>query len=186
MNVLRTNKLKTALSILIQLSSSFFHTVAVADTNSEHKANCIIAKATLKETSLVTFYETSFAEGAWDLAILVGDDKHRVTFSLPNQNQTKEFICHYLSLAITQGINDKEQWGWHLAWSDGKTVYYARMDGEAWVSSVPKKIKVHGGYDLHFEQQLNSLTLIWKNADGSYNKMVSDDEGRSWSDIEPH
>lgn len=184
MKFLSTSAIKTAaLYMLLQLSSLFFHVNAVAETNPEHKADCMIAKSPLEVTPLVTFTETSFTDGAWDLAILVGEDKHRVTFSLPIQYQTKELICHYQSLAITPGINDKEQWGWHLAWADNHTIYYSRMDGEAWVSSVPKKIKAHEIYDLHFEQQLNSLTLRWKTEDGGCQKIVSDDEGRSWSDI---
>lgn len=187
MKILSTNSIKiAALYILLQLSSLCFHVNAMAETNPEPKCNCLIVKAPVEVTPPVTFTETSFGDGVWDLAILVGEDKHRVTFSLPIQDQTKELICHYQSLAITPGINDKEQWGWHLAWADNHTIYYARMDGEAWVSSVPKKIHVSDAHDLRFEQQLNLLRLSWKARDGSANKIVSDDEGRSWSDITSH
>ena len=67
----------------------------------------------------------------------------------------------------------------HLAWSDNKTIYYARMDGEAWVSSVPKKIVAENARDLRFSQDKNVLMLNWQATDGAY-QMQSDDEGRSW------
>ncbi len=187
MKILSIKPIKiVALFLLLQLSSWCVHANALAETDSEPKPNCLIVQAPLEITPPVTFTEIRFADGLWDLAILVGNDKHRVTFSLPIKDQTKELICHYQSLAITPGINDREQWGWHLAWADNHTIYYARMDGEAWVSSVPKKIQVRGAQDLHFEQQLNLLTLSWKALDGSAYKIVSDDEGRSWSDITLH
>lgn len=186
MNILSANIIRAALSTFLQLLTLFYYVNAMAETRLESKSSCLIVKVPMKATPLVSFTEASFADGTLDLAILVGEDRHRVTFSLPVEDERKASNCRYQTLAISQGVNDQEQWGWHLAWADNQAIYYARMDGVAWVSSVPKKIKINEARDLHFEQQQNLLTLSWKTADGGCQQIVSDDEGRSWSDITPH
>ena len=116
----------------------------------------------------------SFEDGLRDLVIAnTSNEIRRVTF---NNNQS----CVYQALAIAEGINEKERWGWHLAWADKQNIYYARMDGEAWVSSVPKKIAAQNVSKLRFSQTKNLLTLNWQAADGAYS-MQSNDEGRSWN-----
>ena len=124
----------------------------------------------------LTFWQHKFEDGARDLVMAQSPaDIKRVTF---NNMQN----CAYQVLAIAEGANEKERWGWHLAWSDNKTIYYARMDGEAWVSSVPKKIVAENVSQLHFAQSAGLLTLSWQAADGAY-QMQSDDEGRSWQPL---
>ncbi len=186
MSILSANIIRAALSTFLQLLALFFYVNAVAETKLASEPSCLIVRVPMKVPPLVSFTETSFADSASDLAILIGEVKHRVTFSLPVDDKRKESSCHFQTLAISQGVNDKEQWGWHLAWADNQAIYYARMDGVAWVSSVPRKIKVNDARDLHFEQQLNLLSLSWKTSDGGYQQIVSEDEGRSWMDISQH
>ncbi len=116
-----------------------------------------------------------FEDGSQDIAVLQEKNAtvevKRVTF-----NGAKNTVCGYQSMAIAQGGD----WGWHLAWADAQKVYYARMDGEAWVSSVPKKIDAENAQRLRFNLDKNLLTLSWQAADGAY-YMQSDDEGRSWN-----
>ncbi len=121
-----------------------------------------------------TFWQHQFEDGTRDLVMAnAANDIKRVTFD-------KNKACAFKVLAIAEGANEKERWGWHLAWANKTTIYYARMDGEAWVSSVPKKIAAENASDLHFSQIENMLTLSWQAANGVYS-MRSDDEGRSWS-----
>ena len=59
--------------------------------------------------------------------------------------------CHHHGAALATGGEGKDWWGYHMAWFDGgnddsgkdASLFYARMDGEAWVSSPPKKFGKH-------------------------------------------
>ena len=129
---------------------------------------CAAAEVTDSQGAKFTFWQHQFADGARDLVMAQSlTDLKRITF-----NHTQS--C-YQTLAIAEG----QGWGWHLAWADAEKVYYARMDGEAWVSSVPKKFAAQNVSELRFSQDKNVLTLSWQAADGIYS-MQSDDEGRSW------
>ena len=139
---------------------------------------CAAATVTDSRGEKLTFWQHQFEDATRDLVIVGStNDIKRVTF---NNHQG----CAYQALVIAEGINQKERWGWHLAWADAQKIYYARMDGEAWVSSVPKKFVAQNVSELRFTQSEDShaknlLTLSWQ-ADGTSFSMQSDDEGRSW------
>lgn len=133
----------------------------------------------------VYLWQHTFADGVQDLAmakVRTGEalDVKRVTFG-----GSKAPGCHYQSLAIVRGGS----WGWHLLWQDaGSAVLrYARMDGDAWVSSPTKKLSANARpaappVILPLEQQ---LWVVWYESDTGINKIYavfSDDEGRSWND----
>ena len=129
---------------------------------------CAAAEVTDSHGQKITFWQHKFEDGARDLVMAQSpSDLKRVTFSHAQS-------C-YQALVIFEG----QGWGWHLAWADAQKLYYARMDGEAWVSSVPKKIAAENVHELRFNQDKNVLTLSWQAAGGEY-YMQSDDEGRSW------
>ena len=130
---------------------------------------CAAAEVTDSNGATFSFWQHKFSGEARDLVMAqVTSDAKRVTFDNFQG-------CAYQALAIVEGVG----WGWHLAWADKKNIYYSRMDGEAWVSSVPKKITANNVSDLHFTQEKSMLTLSWQ-ADGASFSMQSDDEGRSW------
>ena len=142
----------------------------VAYVQATELEGCAATDVTDSQGAKFTFWQHAFENGARDLTMSPSPatDIKRVTF-----NHTQG--CVYQMLAIAEGLG----WGWHLAWADAHTLYYARMDGEAWVSSVPKKIVAKNMSALHFAQNAGLLTLSWQAADGAY-QMQSDDEGRSW------
>ena len=144
---------------------------------------CTAIEMTDSQGAKFTFWQHQFEEGTRDL-VMAGakNDFKRVTFD--KKQLDKDQACAYQALAIAEGVNEKQRWGWHLAWADAHKIYYARMDGEAWVSSVPKKIVAKNVSEVRFAQSKDSqtknlLTLIWQATDGAYS-MQSDDEGRSW------
>ena len=149
-----------------------FILLAATSTQAAELEGCAAAEVTDSHGQKITFWQHKFEDGARDLVIAQSpSDLKRVTFSHAQS-------C-YQTLAIAEGQNGKERWGWHLAWADAQKLYYARMDGEAWVSSVPKKIAAENVHELRFNQDKNVLTLSWQAAGGEY-YMQSDDEGRSW------
>lgn len=149
-----------------------------AEETASVKKECAQAVAKNQQNNPIYFMQYLFGDGTRDLALTqtlpakISDIK-RVTFN-------KNIDCVYQTLAIAEGFNESARWGWHLAWADDNYIYYARMDGEAWVSSVPKKIVAKNASDLHFTQNGGLLILDWKVCSESFS-MVSDDEGRSWS-----
>lgn len=159
---------------------------AIVSTNAINQCVSATASSTASAQSAqpapLYFFQHTFEDNMRDLALtqtLPASDIKRVTFNHSQQS------CPYQALAIAEGANVKEHWGWHLAWADTSTIYYARLDDEAWVSSVPKKISAKGVHALHFMQTQDLLNLSWKNANGESDGMQSDDEGRSWSEVSP-
>ena len=147
--------------------------LSVACVRAAEFEGCAAAEVTDSHGAKFSFWQHTFESGARDLVMAQSpDDIKRVTF-----NNTQG--CAYRVLAIAEGAS----WGWHLAWVDAQKIYYARMDGEAWVSSVPKKIAAKDVSELHFSQSTGLLKLSWHAADGTYS-MQSDDEGRNWGSPE--
>jgi hypothetical protein len=80
-----------------------------------------------------------------------------------------------------------------MAWFDGgnddagkdATLFYARIDGEAWVSSPSKKfgnMKKQAGHPALFAVGEN-VWLVWREKDAGKSQvwlMKSSDEGKSW------
>jgi hypothetical protein len=101
--------------------------------------------------------------------------------------------CPHHGPALAQGGD----WGWHMAWFDGGThnrekmpgLFYARMDGEAWVSSPAKRIgdgSKQAGHPALISRG-DAVWLAWREmeADGSrLYLMRSQDGGRSWGAAE--
>jgi hypothetical protein len=101
--------------------------------------------------------------------------------------------CPHHGAALATGGEGKDWWGYHMAWFDGgnddsgkdASLFYARMDGEAWVSSPPKKFGKHSNQAGHpaLLSMGESVWLVWREIENKNNKilgMFSDDGGRSW------
>ena len=105
--------------------------------------------------------------------------------------------CSHHGAALASGGDGERWWGYHMAWFDGgnddtgkdATLFYGRMDGEAWVSSPPKKfgnMKKQAGHPA-LASMGETVWLVWREKDAGKSQvwlMKSSDEGKSW-DI-PH
>lgn len=149
--------------------------------NAESFSNCPHAEAVGADGIRIAFGEHRFADGSINLALSVpmGSEVEikRVTWGGGEAEG-----CRYASVALVAGVSDT-QWGWHLAWAAGQGVFYARMDGEAWVSSPAKRLSTAGA--SHVELQVNGqvLRLTWREKhddQAETHQAVSLDEGRSW------
>lgn len=104
---------------------------------------------------------------------------HRASFG-----QWKIDACPHHGPALAQGGD----WGYHMAWFDGGEkagLFYARMDGEAWVSSPAKRFGSAHQQAGHpaLVSQGESVWLAWKEIseqDSAIQLAFSADGGRSW------
>lgn len=101
--------------------------------------------------------------------------------------------CPHHGAALASGGEGASWWGYHMAWYDGgndergknATLFYARMDGEAWVSSPAKKfgnMKQQAGHPA-LAAAGDNVWLVWLEKDAGRSQvwgMQSTDEGKSW------
>ena len=151
----------------------------------------------------VVVWQHRFDDGTFDLAIAkfvageAGQPGHITRLSFKG---SKERVCHFPALDVMPGGD----WGWHVAWSSSSRpgVYYARVDGEAWVSSLPKKLGGSVSNFVEFGRKDGLLALKYLNPTdldmhdrskpalpvgagaSASSTLVSSDEGRSW-DLSP-
>jgi len=89
--------------------------------------------------------------------------------------------CHFVAVSVLKGGD----WGWHIAWVTKQTagVFYARLDSEAWVTSLPKRLSHQAVSQVQFVQDKRGLSLHSMDAYGrTLHTLYSDDEGRNWQD----
>jgi len=142
---------------------------------------CAVVQSEDKQALL---WQQAFGDQRFDLAMaLVGNQNieiKRVTFG-----GASEATCHYKTYALARGSD----WGWHLAWVSGASILsYARMDGEAWVSSpikkLSKQVQLTGQlYILAWQQQ---AWIVWQGDEtqaGNLYALYSADEGRNWQEV---
>jgi hypothetical protein len=134
------------------------------------------------EDKQALLWQQAFEDQRFDLAMALTSDQSldikRVTFG-----GASEPACRYKIYALARGGD----WGWHIAWVDygASVLNYARMDGEAWVSSPVKKLSnsllLKGKlYILSWQQQ---AWIMWQGTDvqaGNLYAVYSADEGRNW------
>ena len=100
--------------------------------------------------------------------------------------------CPHHGAALAPGGEGKDWWGYHMAYFDGSDknkagsgLYYSRMDGVAWASSVPKKFGNHQKQASHpaILSVGEKVWLVWRETEAKNNTIVgmfSDDGGRNW------
>ena len=99
---------------------------------------------------------------------------------------SKETGCHFPAVAVLKGGD----WGWHVVWtsSANRGVFYARVDGEAWVSSLPKRLSREVAELVAFKELKDKLIVTAKypvNLNLPEQQFFSEDEGRSWDSVSP-
>lgn len=127
-----------------------------------------------EQNVLVRLAVYEFETGKYDLAMLLGEqapEVKRISFS------GRESACAYQPLALERGGD----WGWHMVWREpDKGLFYARMDGDAWVSSRKKGITDQPVMMVEFKSNGQQLDITWQDEFGQQFSRRSADEGRSW------
>jgi len=155
------------------LPSAFFLITSSLAIASEQSCNSVVTTKLIdsNEAKLMV-YEVQ--PKLFDLGMSVGseiEDIKRVTFI------STASACHIQPIALERGGD----WGWHLVWTEGDAgVFYARMDGEAWVSSPKKKIAELPASEIELKLTNLTVELHWTDAAGNQASRKSDDEGRYW------
>lgn len=151
----------------------------VAEANGDK--DCPRAESVGTDGVPIEFGQYQFADGGSDLVLSRqtenGTDIKRVTYS-----GGKSEGCLHNSVALAVG-GGEDQWGWHLAWAGNQGLFYARMDGEAWVSSPPKRLTTAAASEIKLQVHGPKLLLRWHEQHGDEVEVyqaVSQDEGRNW------
>jgi hypothetical protein len=163
---------------------SFSHERKVADNSCEC---CRIAMIVDDQGNAVMMWRHLFEQGVRDHAIASINPEqdsyqiHRASFA-----NWKIDACPHHGPAIAKGGD----WGYHMAWFDGGEntgLFYARMDGNAWVSSPAKRFGDASKQAGHPALLSNGedVWLAWKERSDNASQIKlakSNDGGRSWSD----
>ena len=151
--------------------------------NAEPLCGPVFAKPT--DNTEVTLTQQVFDGGLQELAIIyqLANAKQKITrLSFAG---SKEAGCHFPSFNLIKG----RDWGWHVVWTSSANhgVFYARVDGEAWVSSLPKKLSQAVAEQVTLKEMQGKLIITAKyraNLNLPDENFISDDEGRNW-DLAP-
>lgn len=136
--------------------------------------------------------------------VFAGSERDHMMAEIPAANQQAEPKratygkwkvdgCPHHGAALASGGEGERWWGYHMAWFDGgndesgkqSSLFYARMDGVAWVSSPAKKfgnMQKQAGHPA-LAAVGEHVWLVWREKDASKSQiwlMKSDDEGKSW------
>lgn len=161
---------------------SFSQERKVADNSCEC---CRIAMIADDQDQAVMMWRHLFDQGIRDHAIARIDPTqatqafHRASFG-----NWKIDACPHHGPAIAKG----DDWGYHMAWFDGGDnagLFYARMDGNAWVSSPAKRFgqAINQAGHPALMSMGEQVWLVWKERTDIVNEIKmakSDDGGRSW------
>lgn len=151
--------------------------------NAEPLCGAVFAKPT--DNTQVTLTQQVFDGGLQELAIIYQLANAKQKISRLSFAGSKEAGCHFPSFNLIKGGD----WGWHVVWtsSANQGVFYARVDGEAWVSSLPKKLSQVVAEQVTLKEMQGKLTITAKypaNLNLPDENFISDDEGRNW-DLAP-
>jgi hypothetical protein len=163
--------------------ASFSQEQKLADSSCEC---CRIAITTDASGNAVAMWRHLFDGGVRDHAIAKFSDAPVTDVKRASFGGWKIDACPHHGPAIARGGD----WGWHMAWFDGGDkagLFYARMDGEAWVSSPAKRfgnVEQQAGHPALMSQG-EQVWLVWKeltDTSSIIRMATSDDGGRSWND----
>ena len=143
-----------------------------------------VKKNSQQQLERFTLTQFGFDTDVRDLAIIVHNVNlpaqiQRVTFNRGNNEKS----CYFKPLAFVQGGEGKQYWGWHMLWAEPVGLFYARMDGEAWVSSNPKRFSKLAAINPQFKLEKDIVTVTWQQTENGVTanmQALSSDEGRSW------
>lgn len=163
--------------------TSFSKEQKLADSSCEC---CRIAITTDAAGNAVAMWRHLFEGGIRDHAIAKFSDAPITEVKRASFGGWKIDACPHHGPAIARGGD----WGWHMAWFDGGEkagLFYARMDGEAWVSSPAKRfgdVEQQAGHPALMSQG-EQVWLVWKELTDTASIIrmaMSDNGGRNWND----
>ncbi len=182
----------------INQGASFSPEQKLADSSCEC---CRIALTNKPDGTVVAMWRHVFEDGERDhmIAEIPAQPNQAPITKRATFGRWKVDGCPHHGAALATGGEGKDWWGYHMAWFDGgnddsgkdASLFYARMDGEAWVSSPPKKFGKHKNQAGHpvLLSMGESIWLVWREIEikniakqNVIKGMFSDDGGRSWSD----
>ena len=155
----------------------------LADTTCEC---CRIALEAQPSGTAVAMWRHVFKGGVRDHAITQINPGETPAIKRATFGNWKIDACPHHGPALARGGD----WGWHMAWFDGGEkpgLFYARMDGEAWVSSPAKRFgnaNQQAGHPALLSAG-EQVWLVWRELteQGSMiHGAYSSDGGRSWSE----
>jgi hypothetical protein len=128
----------------------------------------------------VAIWQHQFEDGVFDLVMApVINDGSRPVVRL-SFGGSKEAKCHFPEVSVLKGGD----WGWHVAWvsTAKQALYYARVDGDAWVSSLPKKFASQLAEQVLLSEKSGQLSLSYQFLnEPRLQVLISEDEGRNFS-----
>jgi hypothetical protein len=143
---------------------------------------CPRAEAKGADGSQLEFRQFQFPDGTSDLILSCQAEDGTTDIKRVTYGGSKSDSCLFQSVAIVPG-GGNQQWGWHLAWAGETGLRYARMDGNAWVSSPPKRLSRVRSSEVRLQVNGNELLIWWHEQHGDRIEIyqsVSHDEGRNW------
>ena len=138
------------------------------------------------DNTQVVITQQAFDGGLQELAIVHQDANAKQKVTRLSFAGSKGSGCHFPSFALLKGGD----WGWHVVWasSANKGVFYARVDGEAWVSSLPKRLSPELAEQVIIGEREGKLIITAKyptNLNSPSQVFSSEDEGRNWDKALP-
>ena len=157
--------------------------IAVAESP-QLNSLCPIQTAQNPQTNKVIIWQHNF-DGVFDLAMATETKQGLGPIVRLSFAGSKEPKCHFPAIAVQKGGD----WGWHVAWGSSakQSLMVVRVDEEAWVSSLPKKLVSQTADAIEFSEKHGLLRLTYhlSSDDPSIkHAMVSDDEGHNWAAID--
>ena len=152
--------------------------------NAEPLCGAVFAKPT--DNTQVTLTQQVFDGGLQELAIIYQLANAKQKISRLSFAGSKEAGCHFPSFNLIKGGD----WGWHVVWtsSANRGVFYARVDGEAWVSSLPKRLSPEVAEQVTIAEREGKLIITVsyaENLKAGMQVFFSEDEGRNWDKALP-
>ena len=144
-------------------------------------SDCDSVFAKSADNAQVVLTQQVFDGGLQELAIIHQDVNAKQKTTRLSFAGSKEAGCHFPSFTLIKGGD----WGWHVVWTSSASlgVFYARVDGEAWVSSLPKRLSRAVAQQVTIREIQGELMVSVKypaNLNLPDENFISDDEGRNW------
>ena len=148
------------------------------------KSLCKPLEASDATAGKVIIWQQSF-DGVFDLAMAPATQSGLHPVIRLSFGGSKEATCHFPAIAVLKGGD----WGWHVAWgSEAKhSLMVARVDGNAWVSSLPKKLADQNPDRVEFSEKDGVLRLTYQLSSDETSirhRMISNDEGHNWDAVD--
>lgn len=166
-------------------SRAIFFLLLATTSLARADAQCVSVSANAGDAQ-IQVAQSVFDGGLQELAIIrqaAGSNQKITRLSFAGSKQAG---CHFPAIAVLKGGD----WGWHVVWasSGNQGVFYVRVDGETWVSSLPKKLSPDVAELVTLKAGQGKLTITAKypaNLNLAEQQFVSEDEGRNWNSISP-